>query len=290
MKTSFQTLALFALASQCNAFSATSTASPALFAGFDLPAPIAKFQEGLQRKNLKKQLIEAAESKNESLVLSLVDELALLNPTPIPTLGMMGYGLDGTTSNGSIVAPLEGKWELLYTNAFDAEAPARTQEEFVKAIVFSTFAIYNIYIDSSDETFGESVAKGIEAKTGQRIDASSGNCINYIQLDGEESENNNKKRPFDLLEITINMIPMNEKRIRLDFIKGRALNDNAPFEFLKDFTFNFPPPAFGDLLARIRGLDPSVDPQTYFDILYIDDEVRAHRTGEGKIFVQKRDN
>mmetsp|Transcript_15486 Transcript_15486/g.22540 ORF Transcript_15486/g.22540 Transcript_15486/m.22540 type:complete len:273 (+) Transcript_15486:86-904(+) len=272
MKTSFQTLALLAISSQCNAFSATSTASPALFAGFDLPAPIAKFQEGLQRKNLKKQLIEAAESKNESLVLSLVDELALLNPTPIPTLGMMGYGLDDTTSNGSIVAPLEGKWKLLYTNARDAEAPARTQK------------------DSSDETFGESVAEGIEVKTGQRIDASSGNCINYIQLDGEESENNNKKRPFDLLEITIKMTPMNEKRIRLDFIKGRALNDNAPLEFLKDFTFNFPPPAFGDLLARIRGLDPSVDPQAYFDILYIDDEVRAHRTGEGKIFVQKRDN
>ncbi len=245
---------------QCSAFSQTAT-TPA----FSFVNPFEQFQEQQQRSNLKKKLIQAAEAKDESLIISLVDQLSELNPTTVPTQGMLGYGVcDGDSS--SSVAPLNGAWKLLYTNARDAEAPARTEK-------------------NKETEFGEEVAQGVEVKTGQRIDAAKGECVNYIQLSGDM-----EKRPFDQLEITIKMTPMTDKRIRLDFTKGRALNEKAPLPFLKDFTFYFPPPGFGDILARLRGLDPSVDPQAYFDILYIDDEIRAHRTGEGKIFVQKRDN
>lgn len=219
-------------------------------------APLAQFK----RSDLKKKLIQAANDKDENLVISLVEDLSELNPTPIPTLGLMGYA-DGTSAN----APLNGPWKLLFTNAKDAEAPARTEK-------------------NNGETFGDEVAQGVEVKTGQRIDASSGECVNYIQLAGDA-----EKRPFDQLEITIQMTPLNDKRVRLDFMKGRALNDKAPLEFLKDFTFNFPPPSFNDLVARLRGMDPSVEPQAYFDILYIDEQIRAHKTGEGKLFVQMRD-
>mmetsp|Transcript_6943 Transcript_6943/g.10590 ORF Transcript_6943/g.10590 Transcript_6943/m.10590 type:complete len:263 (+) Transcript_6943:101-889(+) len=223
-----------------------------------------------KRASLKKELIKAASTKDESKVLSLVEELSQFNPTAVPTSGLMGYG-------GSGVAPLNGKWKLLYTNAQDAEAPARTEK-------------------NKDEKFGDEVATGVKVKTGQRINAENGECINYIQLSEENDDANDdvnnpkkRKRPFDELEITIQMTPLSDNRVRLDFVKGKALNENAPLPFLKEFNFNFPPPSFGDLLARIRGLDPKIEPQAYFDILYIDNEIRAHRTGEGKIFVQKRD-
>lgn len=219
-------------------------------------APLAQFK----RSDLKKKLIQASNDKDENLVISLVEELAELNPTIIPTLGLMGYA-GGIASN----APLNGPWKLLFTNAKDAEAPSRTQK-------------------NSGEKFGDEVAEGVEVKTGQRIDASTGQCVNYIQLSGDS-----EKRPFDQLEITIQMTPLNDKRVRLDFRKGRALNGKAPLAFLKDFTFNFPPPSVSDLVARLRGMDPSVEPQAYFDILYIDEQIRAHRTGEGKLFVQMRD-
>ncbi len=231
----------------CNAF---SQSLPPIFA-----APVAQ----LQRTKLKKQLIQAAEAKDESLVLSLVEELSLLNPTPFPTEGLMD------PSKSSSAAPLNGVWRLLFTNAKDAEAPARTEK-------------------NKEEKFGDEVAQGVTVKTGQRINAAEGECVNYIQLSGDSD-----KRPFDKLEITIRMTPLSETRVRLDFEKGRALNERAPLPFLKDFRFNFPPPSFNDLVARVRGLDPSVEPQAYFDVLYIDNEIRAHRTGEGKIFVQKRD-
>jgi len=240
-----------------------------------LNVPYAQFQ----RSTLKKQLIKATETKDESKILAIVNELSQFNPTDVPTKGLMGYGNDGTTastSSSSNNAPLNGAWKLLYTNAKDAEAPARTEK-------------------NSDEEFGDEVATGVIVKTGQRIDASKGECINYIQLseEGEDDMNtdnsSSRKRPFDKLEITIQMTPLSDKRVRLDFMKGKALNQNAPLPFLKEFNFNFPPPGFSDLLARFRGLDPSVQPQAYFDILYIDNEIRAHRTGEGKIFVQMRD-
>jgi|EP00979_Chaetoceros_neogracilis_P007888 hypothetical protein len=218
-------------------------------------APFAQFQ----RSDLKRQLVKAAEAKDEALVLSIVDELSQLNPTAIPTNGLMGYN-DVSSSK----APLNGAWKLLYTNAKDAEAPARTEK-------------------NSDQKFGNEVAQGVQVKTGQNIDAATGECINFIKLSGDEG-----KRPFDQIEITIQMTPISDSRVRLDFMRGRALNDNAPLPFLKDFKFNFPPKGLNDLIAILKGQDPKVEPQTYFDILYIDNEVRAHRTGEGKIFVQKR--
>jgi len=233
----------------------------------DLQGILTKPLDQIKRANLKKRLKLAAEVKDEQTIVSLVEELSQLNPTPIPTLGLMGY-----TGGNSIVspkAPLDGAWKLLFSNAKDAEAPARTEKNKDK-----------------NATFDDEVAKGINVKTGQRINASIGECVNYIQLSGESEK---KKRPFDQLEITIQLTPISDTRVRLDFLKGRALNSNAPLPFLKDFTFYFPPPKFGDFLARSRGLDPTVEPQAYFDVLYIDDEIRAHRTGEGKLFVQMRD-
>jgi len=221
----------------------------------------------IKRTNLKNKIKAAADKKDEQAIISLVEELSQINPTPIPTLGLMEY--TGGDSIVSSKAPLDGAWKLLFSNAKDAEAPARTEKS-----------------KDENDTFDDEVAEGIEIKTGQRIDASIGECVNYIQLSGESE---NKKRPFDQLEITIQMTPLSDTRVRLDFLKGRALNSNAPLPFLKDFTFYFPPPKFGDFLARIRGLDPTVEPQAYFDVLYIDDEIRAHRTGEGKLFVQMRD-
>jgi hypothetical protein len=243
-------LALAITSTCCHAFSQQTTI-PSPFA-----APFAQFQ----RMSLKKKLTQAAKAKDEPLILSLVHELSQLNPTKVPTNGLLGYnGASGSS------APMNGAWRLLYTNAKDAEAPARTEK-------------------NSDDKFGDEVATNVDVKTGQRIDAASGECVNFIKLSGDSP-----KRPFDLLEITIKMTPLSDSRVRLDFMKGRALNERAPLPFLKDFSFNFPPPAFGDFIAKLRGMDPSVEPQAYFDILYIDQQMRAHRTGEGKIFVQMRD-
>jgi hypothetical protein len=267
------TLLILALASSsCSSLSALSSSTSSRRSS-PAKTPANNFFSSItsqfQRKDIKRKLIRAAESKDEPLILSLVEELSRLNPTECPT-----RGLATTTSqnNNNNKAPLNGQWRLLYTNAKDAEAPARTQKD-------------NNNNNNKEErrttTFGETVAEGVQVTTGQRIDAPKGECVNFISLAGE-------KRPFDLLEITIRMTPLSDTRVRLDFLRGRALNERAPLPFLKDFRFSFPPAAFGDFLARLRGKDPKVEPPAYFDVLYVDEELRAHRTGEGKIFVQQR--
>jgi hypothetical protein len=215
------------------------------------------FRGQLQRSELKRKLVAAAKDKDEELVLSLVDELSQFNPTECPTLGLAGYG-----SGSALEAPLNGSWRLLFTNAKDAEEPARTES------------------DPSGQ-FGKSAATGVTVKTGQTIDASKGECVNFIALEGDS-------RPFDRLEITIQMTPLTETRVRLDFLRGVAFNANAPLPFLREFRFSFPPAVVGDILATIRGKDPKIEPQAYFDVVYIDDTMRVHKTGLGKVFVQER--
>lgn len=220
----------------------------------------------IKRNDLKRKLVQAANRKDEVSVLSLVDQLAEVNPTECPTLGLQGYK---TSSFKNIKAPLNGKWRLLYTNAKDAEAPARTEK------------------NKKTEPFGDAVASGVQVRTGQRIDAATGECTNFIEL-GSSAEGT--KLPFDRLDITIQMTPLTDTRVRLDFQKGRVQNPNAPIPAFRDFRFQFPPAVFGDFLARLRGKDPLIEPPAFFDVLYIDNDLRAHRTGEGKIFVQQRDN
>ena len=165
------------------------------------------------------------------------------------TSASFGDGADDELTNAA--SPLDGEWRLLFTNTSDAEAPDRTEKK------------------TSDKE--KTVADEVQITTGQRINAVAGQCINYIYATGEN-------RPFDQLEITIQMTALSPNRVRLDFKRGRAQNERAPLSFLKDVSFSFPPSFVGDVLARLRGKDPSVEPPAYFDILYIDDKIRAHRT------------
>ena len=207
----------------------------------------------VQRTLLKPKLLKAAKAKDEQLVLELIDQLKEWNPTEAPASGL------GSTSK----APLAGAWKLAFTNARDAEAPARSEG---RAESFSG---------------GDSVPSGVRVTTGQRIRGETGLCTNFISLEGE-------KRPFDQLEIEIQMTPLTESRVRLDFLRGRAKNANAPLPFLRDFSFNFLPLWVGDFLCFLRGRNPQTDPPAYFDVLYLDNELRVHQTGEGKVFVQTR--
>ena len=72
----------------------------------------------------------------------------------------------------------------------------------------------------------------------------------------------------DKVEIDIKMTALTRSRVRLDFVRGRAMNSRAPLEFLRDVTFAFPPPVVGDTLSRLRGRDPSIEPPAYFGMSF----------------------
>ena len=238
-------LVLFAIVSvAAKSVGAFSTLAPPAAKPSSTNAATAGLFSSLKRASLKKQLIEAANGQDEQLVIQLVEELSALNPTPFPTYGLGGFTGDASAST-SMSPPLDGEWRLLFTNAKDAEAPARTEKKREKG----------------SGGFEDEVREGVEINTGQRIDADAGQCINYIYAKGE-------KRPFDQLEITIKMTALSPTRVRLDFQRGRALNENAPLPFLKDFRFSFPPALVGDVLSRLRGKDPNVEPPAFFDVVF----------------------
>ena len=207
----------------------------------------------VRRAALKRKLLDAALAKDEPAVLALVDALAPLSPTRAPTRNL-GVSAD---------CALGGAWRLAWTNARDAEAPARTENR-LKAF-----------------EGGDALADGVALETGQTVDAAAGTCRNFIRATGANA-------PFDELEIDIALSALGDRRVRLDFLRGRARNARAPLPFLRDVRFGFPPAALGDALARLGGRDPRAEPPAYFDVLYVDDELRCHRTGDGKVFVQAR--
>jgi hypothetical protein len=168
-------LVLFAIATvAAKSVDAFSLAPPAAKTSSTNAATAGLFS-GLKRASLKKQLVEAANGQDEQLVIQLVDELSGLNPTPFPTYGLGGFTGDASAST-SMSPPLDGEWRLLFTNAKDAEAPARTEKKREKG----------------SGGFEDEVREGVDITTGQRIDADAGQCINYIYAKGE-------KRPFDQL-------------------------------------------------------------------------------------------
>ena len=57
--------------------------------------------------------------------------------------------------------------------------------------------------------------------------------------------------------------------------------------FGRRLTLTLPVP--GPFITRLLTLFSRKEvPQAYFDVLYLDDELRVHKTGQGAIFVQRR--
>ena len=57
--------------------------------------------------------------------------------------------------------------------------------------------------------------------------------------------------------------------------------------FGRRLTLTLPVP--GPFITRLLTLFSKKEvPQAYFDVLYLDDELRVHKTGQGNLFVQQR--
>jgi len=60
-------------------------------------------------------------------VIELAEQLSLLNPTPIPTLGFKQYKVDFTSATTNQSSKLGGNWKLRFTTASDASFPKSTK-------------------------------------------------------------------------------------------------------------------------------------------------------------------
>lgn len=184
-------------------------------------------------------------------ILAKCEELSKMNPTLNATAFL------GDKENG-LQCPLHGPWKLIFTTAADA-------------------------------SFSKNSSRG-DAKAQNIVDAPKGritNVIDFLPLD------DGKEKALKQLNVVIGAKALSEKRVQLNFRYAKAVFSRFLFIPVR-WSLYIPVPAtfitrctvlFYRIFRRGQVKRP---PQAYFDILYLDDDLRVHKTGEDNLFVQAR--
>jgi hypothetical protein len=203
--------------------------------------------------------------------VDLITELAERNPTPAPFAGWRGGG-------GS---KLSGRWKLLFTTGADA-------------------------------TFRPSKDKG-SASTYQEIDGDKGyfvNCVDFVRCHppaptrlrphacaqqqrtrasspchhGPQDNADSKLQGF---RVVVKGKALSDTEVQLYFRRVKLLRRSR---WLKRLVIPLPPSWFLRALARraSRGKAQLSDRGAGFTMLYLDDDLRMHKTFDGQFFVQQR--
>eukprot|EP00573_Skeletonema_grethae_P001470 CAMPEP_0201686622 /NCGR_PEP_ID=MMETSP0578-20130828/998_1 /ASSEMBLY_ACC=CAM_ASM_000663 /TAXON_ID=267565 /ORGANISM="Skeletonema grethea, Strain CCMP 1804" /LENGTH=303 /DNA_ID=CAMNT_0048170693 /DNA_START=41 /DNA_END=949 /DNA_ORIENTATION=- len=200
-------------------------------------------------------------------VMDITSELEKCSPTDYPTQFL------GDKEQGK-KAPLNGEWKLLFTTAADANF-------------------------SKNSKRGSASVKNV-------VDACRGSITNVIDFQGgssaEETDDDDatpsaKKEPLvKSLNVVIGAKAASKSRVGLQFKYAKVVFSRF-FGLKQQWNLYIPVPA--PLITRLivffsrvfrfgKKVDKKVPPKAYFDVLYLDDELRIQRTGEDNLFVQAK--
>ncbi|KAL7451162.1 hypothetical protein ACHAWC_004932 [Mediolabrus comicus] len=189
-------------------------------------------------------------------VIETTNELHKCNPTEDATLYL------GDKDNGS-KAPLNGEWKLLFTTAADASF-------------------------SKNSKRGSASVKNV-------VDATKGKITNVIDFHQGNSNATSKEPLVKQLNVVIAAKAASKSRVGLEFKYAKVVLSRI-FGFKRQWNLYIPVPApfitrlivFFSRVFRFGKKDKKVPPKAYFDVLYLDDELRIQRTGEDNLFVQAK--
>jgi len=189
-------------------------------------------------------------------VLEICDQLAQVSPIEEPTKYL------GDEENGD-KCPLNGAWKLLFTTAADASF-------------------------SKNSTRGDAKAQNI-------VDAAKGRITNVIDF----AKKNGTDPVLKQLNVVIRAKAASKTRVELQFRYAKAVLTKFLFFPLFGRTLPLYIPVPGPFITRIivfvsrilrfgRKSAKKV-PKAYFDVLYLDKDLRVHKTGEDNVFVQAKE-
>ncbi len=198
-------------------------------------------------------------------VMDIAKELERCSPTEHPTQFL------GDKEQGK-KAPLNGEWKLLFTTAADANF-------------------------SKNSKRGSASVKNV-------VDACKGSITNVIEFQGgssaeetDDAATSTKKDPLvKSLNVVIGAKAASKSRVGLQFKYAKVVFSRF-FGLKRQWSILIPVPA--PLITRLivffsrvfrfgKKVDKKVPPKAYFDVLYLDDELRIQRTGEDNLFVQAK--
>eukprot|EP00541_Cyclophora_tenuis_P018902 CAMPEP_0116560062 /NCGR_PEP_ID=MMETSP0397-20121206/10760_1 /TAXON_ID=216820 /ORGANISM="Cyclophora tenuis, Strain ECT3854" /LENGTH=169 /DNA_ID=CAMNT_0004085935 /DNA_START=141 /DNA_END=650 /DNA_ORIENTATION=- len=160
------------------------------------------------------------------------------------------------------MAPLNGPWKLLFSTAADASF-------------------------SKNSTRGDAKAQNI-------VDGVKGRITNVIDFVTKEDGSDPVLKQ---LQVVIKATAVSPTRVELNFKYAKALLTRFFFLPIR-WTLYIPVPAafitrcivfLSNILRFGRGTAKKV-PKAFFDVLYLDNDLRIHKTGEDNLFVQARES
>mmetsp|Transcript_11596 Transcript_11596/g.19307 ORF Transcript_11596/g.19307 Transcript_11596/m.19307 type:complete len:304 (+) Transcript_11596:121-1032(+) len=188
-------------------------------------------------------------------VMSVCDQLSEVCPIDEPTQ-FLGDKVNGT------LAPLNGPWKLLFTTAADA-------------------------------SFSKNSTRG-DAKIQNVVDAARGRITNVIDFAAKED---GTEPVLKQLNVVIQAVAAGPKRVELTFRYAKVCLTKLFFIPIR-WSLYIPVP--GPFITRCIVLfyrffsfgrkAAKQPPKAYFDVLYLDDDLRVHKTGEDNLFVQARES
>jgi len=135
----------------------------------------------------------------------------------------------------------------------------------------------NVFTTAADATFSNNTKRG-DASVSNTVDAVKGrvwNCIDFLpSVEGPSSPVKQLRVRLSATATSATRIELVFRFVKVSFGRGRTLTIPVPGPFLTRLLFLFQ-----------RSKEP---PPAYFEILYLDDTLRIHRTGQGAYFVQER--
>jgi len=188
-------------------------------------------------------------------VLAAVEDAAAVNPTAEPTAA---FG----SPEGATACPLHGRWYNAFSTAADA-------------------------VFSRDSKRGGAVVSNL-------VDATSGRTTNIIEFTGSDhpafraTRTPPRPSPIESLKVILSATAISPSRIELVFRRVRARLRVRLFGLTFGLTLILPVP--GPFLTRLLFLfrPKKAPPPAYFDVLFLDDDLRVHKTAQGNLFVQRR--
>lgn len=192
-------------------------------------------------------------------VVSAVDALVPANPTAEPTKGLgkaKGFGYED--------CPLNGRWYNKFTTAADA-----------------TF--------SPDSKRGDAVVSNyVNGATGKTT-----NIIEFLPRDVPAFRATRKPLPpppLDSLKVVLSARAASATRVELIFRRVRARLNLSLLRGRLKFALTLILPVPGPFLTRLLFFfrPAKRPPLAFFDVLYLDEDLRVHKTAQGNLFVQQR--
>ena len=173
--------------------------------------------------------------------------------TAVDALSAVNPTPSATSQWGTPSSPLCGTWRLLFSTAADA-----------------TF--------SKNSKRGAAQASNVVAEEGGRI-------TNVIEFAPSEA---GRRRLVESLRVRLGGAAAGANRIVLTF-RYAVVQFGRFFRLPVRWRLYIPVP--GPMLTRLLFFvmrRKEAPPLPYFDVLYLDGELRVHRTGEGNLFIQKK--